>query len=50
MTQAVTTIDEADNVVWARDLGREANERLIAYFRGREVWLLREGEGMEPYR
>jgi hypothetical protein len=41
---------DASPVVWARDMGGERNERLIAYFRGREVWLLRVGEGMEPYR
>ena len=41
---------DASPVVWARDMGRERNEQLTAYFRGREVLLLREGEGMEPYR
>jgi hypothetical protein len=41
---------DASAVVWSRDMGREPNERLIAYFRGREVWLLREGGGMEPYQ
>jgi hypothetical protein len=40
---------EASPVVWARDMGRENNRRLIDHFRGREAWLLREGEGMKPY-
>ena len=41
---------DASPVVWARDMGPGNNRELIDYFRGREVWLLREGAGMEPYR
>jgi hypothetical protein len=35
-------IDSA-KVVWARDLGADCNEELIAYFRTRHVWLVNAG-------
>jgi hypothetical protein len=31
---------EHAKVVWARDLGQDCNEKLIAAFRGRKVWLI----------
>jgi hypothetical protein len=31
---------DAAPVVWARDMGREANARLLDYFRDRQVWLV----------
>ncbi len=39
-------IDSA-KVVWARDMGREANRELLQYFRGRTVWSL-EGDKPSP--
>jgi hypothetical protein len=32
-------IDAAD-IVWAQDMGRERNQELLDYYRGRKVWLL----------
>lgn len=32
-------IDNAD-IVWARDLGQEKNQRLLSYFKDRTVWVL----------
>ena len=31
---------DAAQIVWARDLGQEKNEMLIAHYRGRTIWLL----------
>jgi hypothetical protein len=31
---------EHAKVIWARDLGQECNEKLVAAFRGRSVWLI----------
>lgn len=44
-------IDNA-RVVWARDLGAAENEKLIAYYPGRSVWLLEpdvETPALQPY-
>jgi hypothetical protein len=30
---------DSQRVVWAHDLGEEANQRLRAYYRGRKFWL-----------
>jgi hypothetical protein len=35
---------DAAQVVWARDMGKEENQELLRYFRGRSVWLVVEGE------
>ncbi|HEV3140685.1 MAG TPA: hypothetical protein VGY57_09230, partial [Vicinamibacterales bacterium] len=35
-------------IVWARDLGPAADARLVAYYRGRKVWILDRG-GLKPY-
>lgn len=40
------TIDEA-KVVWARDMGQEANRELLQYFHGRRIWFL-EGDRTVP--
>ena len=37
---------DASHVVWARDMGEEKNRELIEHFPGREVWLLKVGEGV----
>jgi hypothetical protein len=44
---------DAAHVVWARDMGAQ-NRKLLEYFRGRRVWLLKEGfsreeDGLAPY-
>jgi hypothetical protein len=39
---------DASRIVWARDLGPEANARLAAYFQGREVWMV--DPNVEPAR
>ncbi len=31
---------DASSVVWARDMGEEDNQDLLAYFKDRKVWLL----------
>lgn len=31
---------DAARVVWARDMGKDANQELLRYFRGRTVWLV----------
>jgi hypothetical protein len=31
---------DASSVVWARDMGRTENRKLVEYFRGRHVWML----------
>lgn len=31
---------DAAKVVWARDMGRDQNQELLQYFRGRETWFL----------
>jgi hypothetical protein len=36
---------DAAKVVWARDMGKEGNQELLQYFRGRSVWLV---EGDSP--
>ena len=40
-------------VVWARDMGEQANRELLQYFKGRHVWLLEPDESppkLSPYR
>jgi hypothetical protein len=32
-------------VVWARDIGKDGNQELLQYFRGRNIWLV---EGDSP--
>src|SRR5262249_23489595 len=31
-------------IVWARDMGREKNQELLNYFRGRQIWLVEPDE------
>ena len=38
---------DAAKVVWARDMGKDGNQELLQYFRGRNVWLV---EGDSPAR
>ncbi len=38
---------DAAKVVWARDMGRSANQELLDYFRDRKVWLV-EGDSLTP--
>ena len=38
---------DAAKVVWARDMGKDANRELLQYFRGRIVWSL-EGDNSSP--
>jgi hypothetical protein len=43
---------DASRVVWARDLGADANQALLKYFAGRQVWLVdpnTEPASMVPY-
>lgn len=37
-------------VIWARDLGKEANAELIEYFKDRNIWLLKESEKWDENR
>jgi hypothetical protein len=32
-------------IVWARDMGEQANSELLNYFKNRKVWLIEAGEG-----
>jgi hypothetical protein len=44
---------DSSKVVWARDMGEQANEELLNYFHERRVWLLepdRSPVRLEPYR
>jgi hypothetical protein len=34
-------------IVWARDMGAEANRELLSYFKGRTVWCI-EGDDRAP--
>jgi hypothetical protein len=38
---------DAAKVVWARDMGKEGNQELLQYFRGRSAWLV-EGDNPAP--
>ncbi len=42
---------DAASIVWARDMGPEANLDLLSYYPGRRVWLLNEDDGatLAPY-
>jgi hypothetical protein len=43
---------DRSKVVWARDLGREAEKRLLNYYAGRRVWLVEPDlpqDPMQPY-
>jgi hypothetical protein len=43
---------DASDVVWAHDMGAEENRKLIAYFKGRTVWLFLpdvDPESLAPY-
>lgn len=31
---------DAAKVIWARDMGKDRNEELLAYFKDRRIWLL----------
>jgi hypothetical protein len=39
---------DGSKVVWARDLGPEQNAKLIDYFRGRHVWIVKAGIESAP--
>lgn len=39
---------DKSKVVWARDLGEEKNKKLLAYYNGRQVWLLDADSSPEP--
>lgn len=39
-----------EKVIWARDMGAEENEKLIAQYPGRKTWLLVVGDHAEPLR
>jgi hypothetical protein len=42
---------DASKIVWARDMGPEENRELLAYYRGRQFWLVHAGSTLlEPYR
>jgi hypothetical protein len=39
--------------VWARDMGSEKNRELLAYYRGRQFWMVHAGSAparLESYR
>jgi hypothetical protein len=38
---------DAAKIVWARDMGKDANQELLQYFHGRKVWSL-EGDNPSP--
>ena len=43
---------DSTKVVWARDMGREANAELLNYFKGRRIWLLEPEQSppkLSPY-
>ena len=42
-------IDSA-KMLWARDIDAEQNEKLFAYFRDRQIWLVRPDEQEEQAR
>ncbi len=44
---------DAQDVIWAHDLGSSENEKLIGYYKDRKVWLLQpdiDPTGLTPYR
>jgi hypothetical protein len=44
---------DGSKIVWARDMGAEENQELLAYYHGRQFWLVHAGSSplrMEPYR
>jgi hypothetical protein len=44
---------ESASVVWARDMGRQANQELLDYYTGRQIWRLYADEKpprLEPYK
>ena len=49
--QETTHLVDAAPVIWARDMGRTENERLINYYAGRSFWLFEPEESMafKPY-
>jgi hypothetical protein len=43
---------DGSKVVWARDMGREKNQELLQYFRGRQIWTVNVSEQrpqLKPY-
>jgi hypothetical protein len=43
---------DAQQIIWARELGTEQDEKLLAYFKGRKVWLFdpdRDWKHVRPY-
>ena len=34
---------DGSTIVWARDMGAEKNQELLAYFRGRHFWMVHTG-------
>jgi hypothetical protein len=44
---------DSSKIVWARDMGPENNRELLAYYRGRQFWMVHAGSSpssIEPYR
>jgi hypothetical protein len=43
---------DGSKIVWARDMGPEKNQELLAYYHGRQFWMVHAGSSpvrMEPY-
>ena len=44
---------DGSKIVWARDMGPERNRELLAYYHGRQFWMVHAGSSplrLEPYR
>lgn len=42
---------DGSKIVWARDMGNQKNQELLAYYRGRQFWLVQADDSpkLEPY-